>query len=128
MNRPFISSALKTAANVQSAPAARAIVFEHCLTGEASPMVGLAMTIPAGCKFSANEVDCGQVASAYKHAILQVKIIVVNIRFTIKFNIRIIYEYYHGYHHEYYHGYYHEYYHGYYHEYHHGSYNIEYKG
>ena len=70
MSRPLMSSVLKSPLKQ---PAALVGVFEHRLSAEAgSPMVSLAMTLPAGAKFSCSEDDCGQIAAAYKHAILQV--------------------------------------------------------
>ena len=52
--------------------AARVGLIEHRLSGEPSPMVALAMTIPAGAKYSVGDNDYGQVAAAYKHALLRV--------------------------------------------------------
>lgn len=75
MNRPLASLATKTPSlSPSSLPAASLLVglFEHRLTAEASPMVSMALTLPAGSKFSVNEKDCGQVAAGYKHAIFQV--------------------------------------------------------
>lgn len=71
MSRPLISTIKNSPLNH---PAALVGVFEHRLSAEAnSPMVSMAMTLPAGAKFSCGEEDCGQIAAAYKHAILQVK-------------------------------------------------------
>ncbi len=53
-------------------PNALVNVIEHRLTSDPSPIVSLAMTLPAGNKFSAGEEDCGQISAAYKHALLQV--------------------------------------------------------
>ena len=76
MSRPLISTVLKSTPSSSAAlkqPAALVGVYEHRLSAEAvSPMVSLAMTLPAGAKFSCGEEDCGQIAAAYKHAILQV--------------------------------------------------------
>lgn len=73
MNRPLASLAKHhPSLSPSSSPAALVGLFEHRLTAEASPMVSLALTLPAGSKFSLNEEDCGQVAAGYKHAILQV--------------------------------------------------------
>ncbi len=71
MNRPLASLAKNPV--LSPAPAALVGLFEHRLTAESSPMVSLALTLPAGAKFSVNEEDCGQVAAAYKHALLQVR-------------------------------------------------------
>ena len=67
----MLSSVVKHA---PSHPAALAKLFEHrfSVASEASPLVSLAMTLPAGSKFSVGEEDCGQMAAAYKHYILQV--------------------------------------------------------
>lgn len=62
------SAALKTLKQ----PAALVSVLEHRLTSDSTPIVSLAMTLPAGNKFSAGEEDCGQISAAYKHALLQV--------------------------------------------------------
>lgn len=64
----MLSAALKTVKQ----PSALVNVFEHRLSSETSPMVSFAMTIPAGNKFSIGEEDCGQIAAAYKHVLLQV--------------------------------------------------------
>lgn len=70
-------------------PAARAGLIEHRLIGEVSPMVALAMTIPAGAKYSAGDGDYGQVAAAYKHVLLRVKIEIIIQRFDV-LNILIL--------------------------------------
>lgn len=74
MNRPLASLTKTPSLSSSTSPAASLLVglFEHRLTAEASPMVSLAMTLPAGSKFSINEEDCGQVAAGYKHALFQV--------------------------------------------------------
>jgi hypothetical protein len=76
MNRPLASlTKTSSVASPSTSSAASLLVglFEHRLTAEASPMVSLALTLPAGSKFSVNEEDCGQVAAGYKHALLQVQ-------------------------------------------------------
>lgn len=74
MTRSLLLSTLqKSKPRLSLQPAALVGVYEHCLSAEgSSPMVSMAMTLPAGSKFSCGEGDCGQIASAYKHAILQV--------------------------------------------------------
>ena len=76
MTRPLISTVLKSSSTpvILKQPSALVGIFDHRLGGAegASPLVSLAMTLPAGAKFSCDEEDCGQIAAAYKHAILQV--------------------------------------------------------
>lgn len=68
MSATATAAALKTIKH----PSALVNVIEHRLTSDPSPIVSLAMTLPAGNKFSAGEEDCGQISAAYKHALLQV--------------------------------------------------------
>jgi hypothetical protein len=74
--RRFFSASSKRAAAQSvvpgAAPAFSVTQFEHRLSSQASPMVSLAMTIPAGTKYSLDSKDSGSVAAYYKYAILQV--------------------------------------------------------
>ncbi len=66
------SSKTKVANSVAPATAFSISQFEHRLSSQPSPMVSLAMTVPAGTKYSVDSKDSGSVAAYYKHAILQV--------------------------------------------------------
>lgn len=69
----MLSNAAAAALKTAKQPRALTNVIEHRLTSETSPIVSLAMTLPAGSKFSVSEEDCGQIAATYKHALLQVR-------------------------------------------------------
>lgn len=66
------SSKPKLAHSTSSAAAFAVAQFEHRLSSQPSPMVSLAMTVPAGTKYSVDTKDSGTVAAYYKHSILQV--------------------------------------------------------